>query len=56
MERLRAGGVRSVSPNGVLGDPRGATAAQGRRLLDELTAGCVAALDVLVLAAVPARA
>lgn len=56
MERLRAGGVRSVSPNGVLGDPRGATAAQGRRLLDELTAGCVAALDVLVPAAVPARA
>ena len=30
---LRTGGVRSVSPNGVLGDPTGATADEGRRLL-----------------------
>ncbi len=30
---LRAGGVRSVSPNGVLGDPGGASAAEGRELL-----------------------
>jgi creatinine amidohydrolase len=30
---LRAGGVRSVSPNGVLGDPTGATAGEGHRLL-----------------------
>lgn len=29
MPALRAGGVRSVSPNGVLGDPAGATAAEG---------------------------
>jgi mycofactocin precursor peptide peptidase len=35
---LRAGGVRSVSPNGVLGDPAGATAAEGNLLLDELAA------------------
>jgi creatinine amidohydrolase len=56
MDRLRAGGVRSVSPNGVLGDPRGATAAEGRRLLDELIEGCAAALDGLLAAAVPARA
>jgi mycofactocin system creatininase family protein len=37
LPRLRAGGVQSVSPNGVLGDPTGATAKQGRRLLTELT-------------------
>jgi mycofactocin precursor peptide peptidase len=35
---LRAGGVRSVSANGVLGDPAGATAEEGTVLLDELTA------------------
>ena len=33
---LRAEGVRAVSPNGVLGDPAGATADIGRALLDEL--------------------
>jgi mycofactocin precursor peptide peptidase len=45
--RLRAEGVRSVSPNGVLGDPAGATAAEGRRLLERATAECVATLDAL---------
>jgi mycofactocin precursor peptide peptidase len=35
---LRAGGVAAVSPNGVLGDPTGATAAEGEQLLHELTA------------------
>jgi creatinine amidohydrolase len=54
MDRLRTGGVRSVSPNGVLGDPRGATAAEGRRLLDELITGCAAAIDALM--SVPAHA
>ncbi|GAA5053073.1 mycofactocin biosynthesis peptidyl-dipeptidase MftE [Nocardia callitridis] len=34
---LRAGGVRAVSDNGVLGDPEGATAAEGAALLDRLT-------------------
>ncbi|MFE3443085.1 mycofactocin biosynthesis peptidyl-dipeptidase MftE [Nocardia sp. NPDC059180] len=34
---LRAGGVRAVSPNGVLGDPAGATADEGAALLDQLT-------------------
>ena len=34
MPRLVAGGVRRVSANGVLGDPAGAGAAEGRRLLD----------------------
>ncbi|PAK25696.1 mycofactocin biosynthesis peptidyl-dipeptidase MftE [Streptomyces sp. alain-838] len=35
---LTRGGVRAVSANGVLGDPTGATAAEGRALLDRLTA------------------
>lgn len=33
MPGLRAGGVAVVSPNGVLGDPAGATAAEGDRLV-----------------------
>jgi mycofactocin precursor peptide peptidase len=33
MPRLVTGGVRAVSPNGVLGDPTGATAAEGEALL-----------------------
>jgi creatinine amidohydrolase len=48
MARLRREGVRPVSPNGVLGDPRGATADEGRRLLEEATADCVAVLDALI--------
>jgi creatinine amidohydrolase len=36
LPRLRAVGVRPVSPNGVLGDPAGATADEGERLLDLL--------------------
>jgi creatinine amidohydrolase len=35
IERLRADGVRSVSPNGVLGDPTGASADEGRALFAE---------------------
>jgi mycofactocin system creatininase family protein len=35
---LRAGGVAAVSPNGVLGDPTGANAAEGERLLAEMAA------------------
>ena len=46
--RLRTEGVRSVSPNGVLGDPSGASAAEGRRLLEQATADCVATLDALI--------
>ncbi len=42
---LRAHGVRAVSPNGVLGDPTGATAAEGERCLAEIIAALVAALD-----------
>ena len=33
---LEADGVAAVSPSGVLGDPTGASAAEGARLLDEL--------------------
>jgi creatinine amidohydrolase len=39
---LRAGGVRAVSPSGVLGDPTGATAADGRALLDSLAGDLLA--------------
>jgi len=48
LPRLRTEGVRAVSPNGVLGDPSGATADEGRRLFDESVAGCAAALGVLL--------
>lgn len=33
---LRESGVRRASPNGILGDPRGAHASEGRELLDAL--------------------
>lgn len=36
MPQLRAGGVAAVSPNGVLGDPGGASAAEGHELLAAL--------------------
>jgi creatinine amidohydrolase len=36
MPRLHAEGVRPVSSNGVLGDPAGANADEGRALLNEL--------------------
>ena len=44
MPALRAGGVRAVSANGVLGDPAGASAAEGARLLDQLAADLAAAV------------
>lgn len=42
---LRRDGVAAVSPNGVLGDPRGATAQEGRRLLDLLTSRVLAQIE-----------
>jgi creatinine amidohydrolase len=36
LPRLRAEGVRAVSPTGVLGDPAGASAEEGAALLDGL--------------------
>jgi mycofactocin precursor peptide peptidase len=47
MAGLRAGGVRQVSPNGVLGDPAGASAAEGETLLALLVADLMATLDRL---------
>jgi creatinine amidohydrolase len=44
LPRLRAEGVRAVSPTGVLGDPAGASAAEGARLLAGLAGGLAAAV------------
>lgn len=49
IDRLRREGVRSVSQNGVLGDPRGATAGEGQRLLAELIGACREVLDGLLV-------
>jgi creatinine amidohydrolase len=38
---MRAAGVRAVSENGVLGDPAGASAAEGERMLAALVEACV---------------
>ena len=38
---MRTGGVAAVSPNGVLGDPAGASAEEGERLLRRLVAEIV---------------
>ncbi len=38
---MRHGGVAAVSPVGVLGDPTTATAAEGRRIFDEMVDECV---------------
>ena len=48
MAVLRARGVRAVSPNGVLGDPSGASAAEGQRLLGLLVAGLNETLNKLL--------
>ncbi len=50
MAGLRTRGVRQVSPNGVLGDPAGASAAEGETLLGLLVADLAAALDRLSVA------
>ncbi len=44
IDALRAGGVSAVSPNGVLGDPTDATAAEGATLFDRLVDGLTASL------------
>ena len=38
LPQLRRGGLRSVTGNGILGDPAGATAEEGQALLDEAVA------------------
>ena len=44
---LKERGVRAVSPNGVLGDPAGASAAEGERLLALMAGALNEALDGL---------
>jgi creatinine amidohydrolase len=51
--RLRAEGVRAVSPDGVLGDPTGATDSEGHELLDMLGDQLVAAVDAWLLDRTP---
>ena len=46
MPLLRAGGVRAVSPNGVLGDPEGSSAAEGEAILGDLVGAVVDAVVV----------
>ena len=48
MPELRRGGLAAVSPTGVLGDPTGADADEGRRLLDALVADLHRVVDELV--------
>jgi mycofactocin system creatininase family protein len=48
MPLMRRGGVRSVSANGVLGDPSGADAQAGERMLDELAGACAEAVQTLI--------
>jgi creatinine amidohydrolase len=45
LPRLRAGGVAAVSPNGVLGDPTGATAEEGARFLTGMVDRAVEAVQ-----------
>ncbi len=47
MPALRTDGVAAVSPTGVLGDPTGATADEGRRLLDDAIRDASVALATL---------
>lgn len=47
LPQLRRDGVRAVSPTGVLGDPTGATAEQGRHLFDALVSAAVRTVDAL---------
>jgi creatinine amidohydrolase len=45
MPALRASSVKVVSPNGVLGDPAGASAAEGTAMLGELAADLLASVS-----------
>jgi mycofactocin precursor peptide peptidase len=45
---LRERGVRSISPNGVLGDPAGASESGGRTILAGMVASCTSALAALM--------
>lgn len=45
LDDMEQGGVRAVSSNGVLGDPRRATAAHGRNILTRLSLDLLSAVD-----------
>ena len=47
MPSMQLGGVRSVSSSGVLGDPMGASAGEGRMLLTSLVGSLIAVIDAL---------
>ena len=47
MDDLRARGVRAVAPNGVLGDPAGASEGEGRAILAGMATACAAVLREL---------
>lgn len=47
LPRLRRDGVAAVSPNGILGDPSGASADEGRRLFDLLVQRAIDELGAL---------
>jgi mycofactocin precursor peptide peptidase len=47
---LTARGVRAVSPNGVLGDPSGASAGDGERLIERLVTGLRAVIQGIICA------
>jgi creatinine amidohydrolase len=49
MPELEKSGVRAVAPNGVLGDPTGANAQEGRRLMDALIATTVQRISALTV-------
>ena len=48
MPALRESGIRAVSPNGILGDPAGACAAEGEDLIAQLVAGLSETLGKLL--------
>jgi creatinine amidohydrolase len=48
LPRLRTHGVRQVSENGVLGDPTGATAAEGRRIFAGMLAAAISTAGPLL--------
>jgi len=45
LPQMLAGGVKAVAPNGVLGDPAGASAAEGADLLAKMVADVVAEIE-----------
>lgn len=54
IDELRSGGVAAVASNGVLGDPHGASEAEGRILLDDLVERSLAAIAPLFVDQSPA--